>query len=62
MEVTTTMPDSITIPATFVLALSGLTIYLLGFCFYLFKKWQKANELSESWELKARHNYMRNSL
>ena len=57
MEVSTTMPDSITVPTTFILTLSSLSIYLLGFSFYLFKKWEKANELSDSWELKARHNH-----
>ena len=55
------MYDSVTVPSTFILALTSLTIYLLGFCFYLFKKWQKCIKDCELWELKARH-YSNNRL
>tara|TARA_R110000824_G_scaffold382986_1_gene576329 strand:- start:44 stop:253 length:210 start_codon:yes stop_codon:yes gene_type:complete len=56
MEIT--MDNSITIPTTFLIAITALDIYLLGFCFYLFKKWHKTIEASDRWEKQFMKEYM----
>ena len=53
------MENSITVPITFFIAIVALDIYLLGFCFYLFKKWHKTIEKCDYWKKQENKEYFR---
>ena len=53
------MENSITVPITFFIVIVALDIYLLGFCFYLFKKWHKTIKSSDKWEKQFMQEYLR---